>query len=263
MKRVAVVSGGNRGIGLEICRQLARRAIHVVLGSRDEGHGSAAAASLAAQGLSVEARRLDVSDEASVEALARALAAEHGGVDIVVNNAGIAMDGFNAEVARRTIDVNFFGPLRLTDALLPLVRPEGRVVMVTSGVGDRRKVSGSLQAQIGRAELTRAELIELMRKFVGDVSAGRHTAEGWPSSAYAVSKIGLNALTGVLARELAGDGRGILCNAACPGWVRTDMGGAHAPRSVEEGAETPVWLALLPSGGPQGGVFRDKAPASW
>ncbi|KYF77100.1 3-oxoacyl-ACP reductase, partial [Sorangium cellulosum] len=228
MKRVAVVSGGNRGIGLEICRQLARRAIHVVLGSRDEGRGSAAAASLAGQGLSVEARRLDVSDEASVEALARALASEHGGVDIVVNNAGIAMDGFNAEVARRTIDVNFFGPLRLTDALLPLVRPEGRVVMVTSGVGDRRKVSRSLQVQIGKAELTRAELIELMRKFVGDVSAGRHTAEGWPSSAYAVSKIGLNALTGVLARELAGDGRGILCNAACPGWVRTDMGGAHA-----------------------------------
>ncbi|WP_437310403.1 SDR family oxidoreductase [Sorangium sp. So ce388] len=263
MKRVAVVSGGNRGIGLEICRQLARRAIHVVLGSRDEGRGSAAAASLAGQGLSVEARRLDVSDEASVDELARALAAEHGGIDIVVNNAGIAMDGFNAEVARRTIDVNFFGPLRLTDALLPLVRPEGRVVMVTSGVGDRRKVSRSLQVQIGKAELTRAELIELMRKFVGDVSAGRHTAEGWPSSAYAVSKIGLNALTGVLARELAGDGRGILCNAACPGWVRTDMGGAHAPRSVEEGAETPVWLALLPSGGPQGGVFRDKAPASW
>ncbi|XYI01664.1 SDR family oxidoreductase [Sorangium sp. So ce1128] len=263
MTRVAVVSGGNRGIGLEICRQLARRAIHVVLGSRDERRGSAAAASLAEQGLSVEARRLDVSDEESVRELARALAAEHGGVDIVVNNAGVAMDGFNAEVARNTIDVNFFGPLRLTDALLPLVRPEGRVVMVTSGLGDRRKVGRSLQAQLGKAELTREELIQLMRKFVGDVSAGRHTAEGWPSSAYAVSKIGLNALTGVLARELAGDGRGILCNAACPGWVRTGMGGAHAPRSVEEGAETPVWLALLPSGGPQGGVFRDKAPASW
>ncbi|XXX80998.1 SDR family oxidoreductase [Sorangium sp. So ce134] len=261
--RVAVVSGGNRGIGLEICRQLARGGIHVVLGSRDEDRGNAAAATLAKQGLSVEPRRLDVSEERSVKELARALAAEHGGVDIVVNNAGIAMQGFNAEVARATIEVNFFGPLRLTSELLPLMRQGGRIVMVTSGLGDRRSVSRSLQAQLGDAGLTRQELVQLMRKFVSDVSAGRHTAEGWPSSAYAVSKIGLNALTGVLARELAGDRRKILCNAACPGWVRTDMGGAHAPRSVEEGAETPVWLATLPNGGPQGGVFRDKAPAHW
>lgn len=263
MTRVAVVSGGNRGIGLEICRQLARRAIHVVLGSRDVDRGRAAAAALAAPGLTIEARRLDVSDEASVAELAGALAAEHGGVDIVVNNAGIAMKGFDAEVARATIDVNFFGPLRVTDALLPVMRPGGRVVMVTSALGDRRSVSASLGAQLGKGDLTRGELVALMRKFVDDVRAGRHTAEGWPSSAYAVTKIGLNALTGVLGRELAGDGRGILCNAACPGWVRTDMGGANAPRSVEEGADTPVWLALLPAGGPQGGVFRDRAPASW
>ncbi|AGP36120.1 SDR family oxidoreductase [Sorangium cellulosum] len=261
--RIAVVSGGNRGIGLEICRQLARRGVHVVLGSRDEGRGNAAAAALKEQGISVEPRRLDVSEERSVEELARALAAEHGGVDIVVNNAGIAMQGFDAEVARNTIEVNFFGALRLTTELLPLMRAEGRIVMVTSGLGDRRSVSEALQAQFGKAALTREELVQLMRKFVSDVSAGRHTEEGWPSSAYAVSKIGLNALTGVLARELEGDRRKILCNAACPGWVRTDMGGARAPRSVEEGAETPVWLALLPSGGPQGGVFRDKAPAPW
>ncbi|WP_437727834.1 SDR family oxidoreductase [Sorangium sp. So ce861] len=261
--RIAVVSGGNRGIGLEICRQLARRGVHVVLGSRDEGRGDAAAAALKEQGISVEPRRLDVSEERSVKELARALAAEHGGVDIVVNNAGIAMQGFNAEVARNTIEVNFFGALRLTSELLPLMRAEGRIVMVTSGLGDRRSVSTPLQEQFGKAALTREELVQLMRRFVSDVSAGTHTAEGWPSSAYAVSKIGLNALTGVLARELEGDPRKILCNAACPGWVRTDMGGARAPRSVEEGAETPVWLALLPSGGPQGGVFRDKAPAPW
>ncbi|AUX41855.1 short-chain dehydrogenase [Sorangium cellulosum] len=263
MRRIAVVSGGNRGIGLEICRQLARRGIHVVLASRDERRGSAAAKALAEQGLSVEPRRLDVADDASVEELARGIEAEHGGADIVVNNAGVAMDGFDAEVARATIDVNFFGALRLTDALLPRMRPEGRIVMVTSGLGDRRSLSRPLKAQVGKADLTRDELLRLMHKFVDDVAAGRHAAEGWPTSAYAVSKMGINALTGVVARELAQDGRGILCNAACPGWVRTDMGGAHAPRSVEEGAETPVWLATLPPGGPQGGVFRDKAPAAW
>jgi NAD(P)-dependent dehydrogenase (short-subunit alcohol dehydrogenase family) len=99
-----------------------------------------------------------------------------------------------------------------------------------------------------------------MRRFVAEVAAGTHEASGWPSSAYRVSKIGLNALTRIIASELARDARGILCNAACPGWVRTDMGGPHASRSAEEGAETPVWLALLPSGGPSGGFFRDKKP---
>jgi carbonyl reductase 1 len=102
-----------------------------------------------------------------------------------------------------------------------------------------------------------------MRAFVAAVARGDHEAEGWPSSAYCVSKIGMNKLTEILAKELSADERGILCNAACPGWVRTDMGGRSAPRSVEKGAETPVWLALLPEGGPQGGFLRDKAPASW
>jgi carbonyl reductase 1 len=97
------------------------------------------------------------------------------------------------------------------------------------------------------------------------VAADRYTAQGWPQSAYAVSKIGLTMLTGALARELEAqkDPRGILINAVCPGWVQTRMGGASAPRSVEEGAETPVYLALLPKGGPTGGFFRDKAPADW
>jgi carbonyl reductase 1 len=102
-----------------------------------------------------------------------------------------------------------------------------------------------------------------MRSFVDGVAAGTHAAAGWPSSAYRVSKMGVNALAGVLARELAGDPRKILVNAACPGWVRTAMGGAGAPRSVEEGARTPVWLATLPEGGPQGGVFADEQPSDW
>jgi len=102
-----------------------------------------------------------------------------------------------------------------------------------------------------------------MQGFVEDVAAGRHEAAGWPSSAYAVSKIGMNVLTAIYGRQLAADGRGVLCNAVDPGWVRTAMGGAHASRSVTEGADTPVWLALLPEGGPQGGVFRDRQPAAW
>jgi NAD(P)-dependent dehydrogenase (short-subunit alcohol dehydrogenase family) len=143
-------------------------------------------------------------------------------------------------------------------------------------MGDRSSLSGSLARRFSHpASLSRDELVGLMKQFIADVAAGRHAQAGFPSSAYGVSKIGLNALTAVLAKELEQDGRGILCNAACPGWVRTGMGGPSAPRSAEEGAETPVWLALLPeegpegeprrglAGAPHGGVFRDKAPAAW
>jgi carbonyl reductase 1 len=100
-----------------------------------------------------------------------------------------------------------------------------------------------------------------MREFVADVQAGRHRERGWPSSAYSVSKIGLTRITQILAPSLAE--RGILCNAACPGWVRTDMGGRSAPRSPAQGADTPLWLALLDADGPTGGLFRDRGPASW
>jgi carbonyl reductase 1 len=263
MDRIAVVTGANRGIGLEIARQLAQRGVRVVLTSRDPGAGESARAALASEGLPVVFHPLDVTQDESARALAGWLERARGGADIVVNNAGIAMDGFNKEVARRTIDTNFFGPLRVTGALLPLLRPGGRIVMISSGVADRAKLAPPLRARFLDPALSRDELVGLMRKFVDDVAAGRHTAEGWPSSAYAVSKLGLNALTEILGRELAADARGILCNAVCPGWVRTGMGGPHAPRSAEEGADTAVWLALLPEGGPQGGFFRDRRPAAW
>jgi carbonyl reductase 1 len=263
MQRVAVVTGANRGIGLEISRQLAKRGVHVVLTSRDSENGEAAARALKAEGLSVEHHSLDVTGDESARALAGALQSKHEGLDILVNNAGIALDGFNAEIARRTVEANFFGPLRVTDELLPLVKKGGRIVMVSSGVADRSRLGPHLRARFSAPDLARDELVGLMRKFVDDVAQGQHTAEGWPSSAYCVSKIGLNALTELYGRDLSSDWRGILCNTACPGWVRTGMGGPSAPRSVEAGAETPIWLAMLPEGGPQGGFFRDKAPATW
>jgi carbonyl reductase 1 len=258
--KVAVVTGGNRGIGLEIGKQLAARQIRVILGARDEAEGRAAAASL---GHEAVARQLDVTRADSIEAFAAWLTDTHGGLDILVDNAGIAMEGFDAEVARRTLDVNYFGAARVTDRLLPLMRRGGRVVMVTSGLGDTTGLPAPLRARLHAPDLTREALDQLMESFVRGVAAGRHTEEGWPSSAYRVSKMGLNALTTLYARALAADDRGILVNAACPGWVRTRMGGAGAPRSVEEGADTPVWLALLPTTGPQGGVFRDRQPVSW
>jgi NAD(P)-dependent dehydrogenase (short-subunit alcohol dehydrogenase family) len=249
-ERVAVVTGANRGIGEAIAGELARRGVRVVPTSREPRPGFAA---------------LDVTQAASVAALAADLAGKggHGGLDILVNNAGESFDGFDAGVAERTLDVNVFGAERVTDALLPLMRPGGRVVMVSSGMGTLSHVSPALAARFDDPRLTRAGLTELLGSFVRDVREGAHAARGWPSNAYSVSKVGMNALTRVMARELAGDPRRILVNAACPGWVRTRMGGSSAPRSVERGAATPVWLALLPDGGPTGGFFRDERPVDW
>jgi carbonyl reductase 1 len=186
-----------------------------------------------------------------------------GGLDALVNNAGVSLDGFDADVARRTLAVNLFGAMHVTDALLPSMRPGARIVMVSSGMGELSGVRGEERARIADPELTREGLLALVESFVRDVAAGTHARRGWPSNAYSVSKIAMNALVRVLARELAADPRGILVNAENPGWVRTRMGGRSAPRSVEDGARTAVWLATLPEGGPSGGFFRDEQAIPW
>lgn len=248
--RKILVTGANRGIGLAITKQLSAAGHHVIATSRSS--------SAAPPGGSWHA--LDVVDEASVTSLARWVAAEHGNIDALINNAGIALDGFDEAIARATIDTNLLGPMRVTDALLPLMAADARIVMVSSGMGDRSSLSKPLRQRFA-APMSRQTLLHTMQTFVDDVAAGRHTAAGWPSSAYSVSKIGLNVLTEVYATELATDPRHIRCNAACPGWVRTDMGGRGASRSPEEGAKTPLWLALSVTG--SGGLYRDQALVAW
>ena len=239
-ERVAVVTGGNRGIGAAVAAGLTRRGLRVIATSR----------------ASDDPNRLDVADAASIEAFAGRLES----LDILVNNAGIAMKGFDAHVARQTIDTNFYGPLRVTDRLLPLLRPGARVVMVSSAVGQSSILSAELAKRFLDPTLERAELVALALRFVREVGEGTHAESGWPSTAYGVSKAALNALTRIYARELADDPRKLLVNAVCPGWVRTDMGGTSAPRSLEEGASGIVWAAMLPEGGPTGGFFRDAEP---
>jgi NAD(P)-dependent dehydrogenase (short-subunit alcohol dehydrogenase family) len=227
--RVALVSGGNRGIGLEVCRQLAERGIAVILGSRHEESGREAAQNLPG---GVVAHQLDVADEQSVERLASFVEGEFGRLDILVNNAGISNDegqrGADADLyrVREALETNLLGAWRLCEVAIPLMqeRGYGRIVNISTGLAALEDMGG-----------------------------------GWPG--YRVSKTALNALTRILASELRGSG--ILVNSVCPGWVQTDMGGSSAPRPVEEGADTPVWAATLQANGPTGGFFRDRRPIPW
>jgi NAD(P)-dependent dehydrogenase (short-subunit alcohol dehydrogenase family) len=232
-KRLAVVTGANKGIGYEVSRQLARKGLRVVLTSRDESKGRRAIAALQKEGLDVTYHELDVTEKKSVAGLAKYLEREHDRVDVLVNNAGIMLGSYDTSVLdekealfRETLETNFYGALRMSQALVPLMRKHryGRVVNLSSGLGQLEEMGDGV-------------------------------------SPYRVSKTALNALTRMLATAAADDN--ILVNSMCPGWVRTDMGGENASRSVEKGAETAVWLAMLPHDGPSGGFFRDRKPIPW
>lgn len=255
MARVALVTGSSRGLGLETCRQLLAAGFRVVATSREE--------SKAIQGLGkgVSWEALDVANEASVAALAKRLESESVELDVLVNNAGISMKGFDGRVAEGTNAVNFFGTMRVTDALLPRIRSHGRIVNVSSGMGELTSVYSDEIRQRFLSVADRKSLSALVNEFVRAVADGTHTERGWPSSAYRVSKAALNAYTRILAKELAP--RGILVNSVCPGWVRTDMGGPSAARDIETGGKSIVWGALIPDDGPTGGFFRDGKQIPW
>ncbi|HET9663851.1 MAG TPA: SDR family oxidoreductase [Burkholderiales bacterium] len=231
--RIAVVTGANRGIGLEICRQLARKGMKVVLTSRSAAKGRGAIKALGEAGTEVHYHVLDVTSPVGIKALAAHVAERFGRIDVLINNAGVMLDPRGSRVLdarvktfRDTLETNLLGPLQLMQALVPLMQKHGygRIVNLSSGQGQ-----------------------------LADMGAG--------TPAYRVSKTALNALTRTLAAELKGSG--ILVNAMCPGWVKTDMGGPGAPRTVEQAADTAVWLAMLPDDGPSGGFFRDRRPIPW
>lgn len=253
--RTALVTGANQGIGFEVCRQLAVQGFTVILTSRDEKAGRAAA-----DKLGVEYHCLDVTKDADIAALAADLKKQGRGIDVLVNNAGVSMDGFDDRVVAGTLAVNFFGALAVTEGLLPLIPDGGTIVMVSSGMGELHAYSPAIRARFSDPKLTRDQLVALVNEFIADVAAGRHTENGWPTSAYRVSKAAINALARILAHDLAP--RHIRVNAACPGWVRTRMGGRSAPRSLEQGAKSIVWAATL-TDDTSGGFFRDGRPATW
>ncbi len=259
---IAVVTGANKGLGFETCRQLKEAGMHVILTGRDEERVRNAAQRLHTGSSDVSWAVLDVQDTASISMFAEELRGKWGKIDVLVNNAGVSVIGrFDEPSAELTIDTNFFGPLRVTDALLPFMSKGSRIVMVSSGMGQLSCLSNELRRRFESPDLTRDELTGLMREFVRSVGDGTYSRKGWPSSAYSVSKAGLNMLTRLLSKELAPGG--IMVNSVHPGWVRTDMGGPSAPRDIVAGAKSIVWAALLQSKGPSGGFFHDGKPMQW
>ena len=237
--RVAVVTGANKGIGLEIARHLARRGATVFIGARDDARGREAAEKLRSEGLDARPLRIDVSDAQSVAAAAAELERAVGRLDVLVNNAAIAIDDgppsrVSEDALRRTYETNVFGVVRATQAFLPLLRRSdaGRIVNMSSGLGSI--------AQNSDPSFSLADAKYL---------------------AYNSSKTAVNAITVQFAWELRDTP--IKVNAADPGYVATDMNQNQGPRSVEQGAATPVRLATLPADGPTGGYFDDDGPIPW
>src|SRR5437016_1508690 len=218
----ALVTGANRGLGLETSNQLRAKGFRVILTSRDEKKGTASARGLDPAGRDVAYHQLDITDAASISAVAHDLPGLASRLDLLVNNAGIGSWGADRRASVRTIATNYFGSRDVTDALLPFIPDGGRVVMVSSGLGELSTLGRDLRPQFADPSLTRPALDSLVSSYLASLEAGETKRSGWPS-AYSVSKVALNALTRILARELSP--RGIRVNAVCPGWVRTDMGG--------------------------------------
>ena len=265
-----MVTGANKGIGLAIVRRLCKEFNgDVYLTARSEENGATAIATLSVEGLKPLFHQLDIASAESIETLKKHILEKYGGIDILVNNAGMAYKNSSTapflEQATVTLRTNFTGTLDVSRAFLPIVRPHGRIVNVSSMAGHLSQLAKPLQERFASKRLSETELVELMAQFVKGVSEGDHLKKGWSNRAYGVSKVGVTALTRVHAREVAGQGReDVLVNACCPGWVKTDMAGLEKPPlSPDEGAVTPCLLAMLPAGSPSGRYWTKGKIAEW
>ncbi|MGB1556606.1 MAG: SDR family oxidoreductase [Oceanococcaceae bacterium] len=234
MQRIALITGANRGIGKAIAQGLAQQGLFVVLGAREPKSAEPLAAEIRSQGGQADLQALDVTLPSQRQEAIQSILQRHGRLDVLINNAGVALDKWvrtadlELDILRQTMETNVYAPLHLCQLALPAMQAQayGRIVNMSSELGSLE------QCQMGS------------------------------TAAYRSSKTALNMLTRLLACELK-DQPDILVNAAAPGWVRTELGGEDAPLSPEQGADTALWLATLPAGGPSGGFFRERSPYPW
>ncbi|KAK7491169.1 hypothetical protein BaRGS_00017606 [Batillaria attramentaria] len=244
----------------------------VYLTARDEGRGANAVEELNKEGLKPKFHQLDIDDPSSIDRLRDFLQKTYGGLDVLVNNAGIAYKVAStapfAEQAEVTVKTNFWSKLNVCDKLFPLLRPHARVSNVSSMASNfaMKKCSKEIQDRFTDPNLTMDGLKQLMTEFVNLAKEGKHEAAGWPSSAYGVSKIGVTVMSFIQQRQFDAEKReDIIVNACCPGYVNTDMSSHKGHKTIDQGAETPVMLALIPpnASSPRGQFLSEKKVAQW
>ncbi|MEH6907550.1 SDR family oxidoreductase [Neobacillus drentensis] len=231
-KQVALVTGGNRGIGYELVKQLVLKGFKVILASRDPKRGHESAQKLKESDLDVSYVVMDVEDQESIRQAAITVNERYGRLDVLINNAGVYLDEYeklltmDPSMLEKTMRTNFFGVYHVIYSFIPLMKKQGygRIINVSSELGAMREMS----------------------------------VQG--TGAYKLSKLALNGLSQLVAAEIKGD---IKINAVCPGWVSSDMGGPSAPRTPKQAAESILWLATIGPEGPNGGFFRDGKPIGW
>ncbi|KZM18842.1 Alcohol dehydrogenase [Ascochyta rabiei] len=284
--RIGVVTGANKGVGLAIVRQLALQypnsALNngpflIYLTARDKGRGEAALAQLqqdaqlkqakalkADGGLAeIKYHHLDITDGSSIESLAKHLKEAHAeGVDFVINNAGIALNGFDPRIVQETLHTNYYNTLLACHALLRVLKPTGRIVNVASSSGALSKYSESVRTRFLESK-TEDDVTSIMQDFASAVEQGREKDAGFPSAAYATSKAGCIGGTKALARKEKESGSKRLVNACCPGYVNTDMTKGNGTKTPDEGAQTSVLLAIHDIGGKTGEFWRDGKVVEW
>ncbi|OQR72857.1 carbonyl reductase-like [Tropilaelaps mercedesae] len=274
--RVAVVTGANKGIGFWIVKLLIMRGFKgdVILTARDEGRGKRAVQELSKECSTAPIfHQLDIDDDASVTKLRHFLKAAYGGLDVLVNNAGIAFKNDSTAPfglqAEETVKTNYFGTLRVCEALFPLLRPGARVVHLSSCCGHLSKIpSAELRARFSEPNLTVDQLSTLAKEFVDAAKKGTNSQLGWGTSAYNVSKVLVSALGFIHHRQFETDPRDdLIVNSVHPGYVDTDMSSHKGSLKPEEGADAPTYLAMLPpkeSTNPKGKfVWYDRKIVEW
>ncbi|EPQ57827.1 NAD P-binding protein [Gloeophyllum trabeum ATCC 11539] len=278
---VAIVTGANKGIGKAIVERLAARfegsylaqttgasSLLIYLTARDESRGLAALQEVrntAPASVKIEFHPLDINSTESIHALAKSMKERHGQIDVLINNAAVATKGpaFDEQIVEFTLAPNYYGTKEMCLAFLPLLNPtHGRLINVSSMGGVLSRLSSPDLAARFRNARAVPEVDALMAEFRADVKAGTWKEKGWYGSAYATSKMGVTALTRALAHQTR-DKNGLLVNAVCPGWVKTDMAGPSAPKTVEEGAVNPVMLALDDIKGKSGTFWNDSGEYEW
>ncbi|KAK9072348.1 hypothetical protein SSX86_008782 [Deinandra increscens subsp. villosa] len=271
---IAVVTGANRGIGFQITQQLATHGITVILTSREVAVGEESAKVLKEGGLDVGFHQLDIVDDVSIDSFCAWVKENYGGIDILINNAGVNHNvgsDNSVEAAETVINTNYYGTKKMIKAAIPLMRPSAqgaRIVTVSSRLGrlngKRNRISDDdLRQKLEDTDSLSEELIDAtMTKFLEQVKDGTWTSGGWPqtNTDYSLSKLAVNAFTRVMAKKLSSrsEAEKIYINCYCPGMVKTAMMGWAGQVTPEEGADTAIWLSLLPDQVISGKFFAER-----